>query len=143
MNPAILIDLDGTLVDCSHRIHHFHNKEYDDFFNKIPLDIPNSWCLEVIDSFKATHKILLITARPLKTTLLTRSWLVRHGIYHDQLFITSSGMFISDDEIKRRMYKDRVAPFYKVSFVIDDRSHVVKMWRDLGLVCLQCAEGNY
>lgn len=41
--------------------------------------------------------------------------------------------------MKRKNIKDK----YDVLFAIDDRSSVVDMWRDLGLVCLQCAEGAF
>jgi DNA transposition AAA+ family ATPase len=32
---------------------------------------------------------------------------------------------------------------YNVRFAIDDRDRVVDAWRDLGLVCLQCAPGDF
>ena len=31
----------------------------------------------------------------------------------------------------------------EILFVLDDRSQVVKMWRELGLTCLQVADGNF
>jgi hypothetical protein len=31
----------------------------------------------------------------------------------------------------------------KVLFVVEDRNRVVEMWRKEGLVCLQCAPGEF
>ena len=31
----------------------------------------------------------------------------------------------------------------KILFVVEDRSGVVEMWRSEGLVCLQCAPGEF
>jgi len=31
----------------------------------------------------------------------------------------------------------------KILFVVEDRSRVVEMWRGEGLVCLQCAPGEF
>jgi hypothetical protein len=31
----------------------------------------------------------------------------------------------------------------KVLFVVEDRNRVVEMWREEGLVCLQCAPGEF
>jgi hypothetical protein len=31
----------------------------------------------------------------------------------------------------------------RILFVVEDRSRVVKMWRSEGLVCLQCAPGEF
>jgi hypothetical protein len=31
----------------------------------------------------------------------------------------------------------------KILFVVEDRNRVVEMWRSEGLVCLQCAPGEF
>jgi hypothetical protein len=31
----------------------------------------------------------------------------------------------------------------KILFVVDDRRRIVEMWRSEGLVCLQCAPGEF
>ena len=32
---------------------------------------------------------------------------------------------------------------FRPLFAVEDRNSVVKMWRDLGLTCMQVAEGNF
>lgn len=36
-----------------------------------------------------------------------------------------------------------VVPTKEILCVLDDRNKVVKMWRELGLTCLQMAEGDF
>ena len=45
--------------------------------------------------------------------------------------------------IKKEIYRHLIKPYYDVLFAIDDRQQVVDLWRDEGLVCLQCAKGDY
>lgn len=51
--------------------------------------------------------------------------------------------FISDQVLKLRIYEQNIKDKFDVLFVIDDRKSVVDMWRRNGLVCLQCAEGEF
>jgi hypothetical protein len=49
-----------------------------------------------------------------------------------------------DQVIKRELFKRRVQGLFEVEGVIDDRSKVVRMWREqLGLTCLQVAPGDF
>jgi hypothetical protein len=49
----------------------------------------------------------------------------------------------SDDIVKKEIYEKRIAPQYDVVIVFDDRDKVVKMWRDLGLLCGQVYYGDF
>jgi len=48
-----------------------------------------------------------------------------------------------DRIIKEEIYREKIAPVYNALFVLDDRDRVVAMWRDLGLTCLQVANGDF
>ena len=49
-----------------------------------------------------------------------------------------------DQIVKRELYERHVVGLYEVEGVLDDRAKVVRMWRDeLGLTCLQVADGNF
>ncbi len=47
----------------------------------------------------------------------------------------------SDTEVKRELLA--TLDKSKILFVVEDRSRVVEMWRSEGLVCLQCAPGEF
>lgn len=48
-----------------------------------------------------------------------------------------------DSIIKRELFEAHVRDTYAVRFVLDDRNQVVRMWRSLGLTCLQVADGAF
>ena len=48
-----------------------------------------------------------------------------------------------DAVIKEEIYKLHIQPKFNVLFCVDDRKQVVDMWRRIGLICLQCAEGEF
>ena len=48
-----------------------------------------------------------------------------------------------DSIVKKEIYDNEILGKYNVLFVLDDRDQVVKLWRSLGLVCLQVANGDF
>jgi hypothetical protein len=49
----------------------------------------------------------------------------------------------SDVEVKEEIYEKYLKGVVDIAFCIDDRQSVVDMWRSKGLVCLQCAKGDF
>jgi hypothetical protein len=60
-----------------------------------------------------------------------------------ELLMRTEGDHRSDDIVKKEIYEKRIAPQYDVVIVFDDRDKVVKMWRDLGLLCGQVYYGDF
>ena len=54
-----------------------------------------------------------------------------------------NGDSIPDAIIKMALFESYIRSKYDVEFVLDDRNQVVKMWRSLGLKCLQVQEGDF
>ena len=48
-----------------------------------------------------------------------------------------------DEIIKREIYNREIKPAFDVLCVLDDRDQVVRMWRAMGLTCLQVAPGDF
>jgi adenylate cyclase class IV len=48
-----------------------------------------------------------------------------------------------DNIVKKEIFDSNIKNNYYIEFVLDDRNKVVKMWRELGLTCLQVADGNF
>ena len=53
------------------------------------------------------------------------------------------GNFEPDEIIKEQIFHKEIEPNYNVLAVFDDRDKVVKMWRNLGLLCNQVYWGNF
>ena len=146
----IIVDIDGTLANISHRRKYVEQKpkDWDKFFAGIKDDTPNKWCVEIINRFSRTqgsYGIILCTGRMEKHLPETKKWLAKLNIPFDtEIFSRKDGDFRPDDVVKEEIYLNRIKPeFDPILFVIDDRKRVVDMWRRNGLVCLQCDEGNF
>lgn len=75
---------------------------------------------------------------------LTRSWIVEHvGIADPELYMRAEHDRRKDAVVKREMFETHLTG-QDVLCAIDDRDQVVRMWRDeLGLTCLQVADGDF
>ena len=51
--------------------------------------------------------------------------------------------FQPDEIVKETIFHKEIEPKYNVIAVFDDRDKVVKMWRNLGLLCNQVYWGNF
>ena len=140
----VIFDIDGTLADVSARQHHLMKKpkDWDSFFRGIPQDKAIHSMVRLCNILYASGiKILLCTGRREKDRAETVKWLAQQGVNYHELILRRNGDRRSDVIVKREILAglDRG----KILFVVEDRSGVVEMWRSEGLVCLQCAPGEF
>lgn len=140
----VIFDIDGTLADVSERLHHLKKKpkNWDAFFQGIPQDKTIHSMVRLCNILYASGiKILLCTGRRERDRAETVKWLAQNGVNYHELMLRRDGDRRSDVIVKREMLAgiDRS----KILFVVEDRSGVVEMWRSEGLVCLQCAPGEF
>lgn len=140
---AVIVDLDGTLADCGHREHHVtgSSRNWDAFFAGMGDDIcvePVAWLVGKLAA--QDIRIILCSGRPDSHRDITIDWLARNGVPWDELNMRPAGDFRPDHLIKGLMLDAILADGNDVMFTIDDRSSVVRMWRDRGLVCLQARD---
>jgi phosphoglycolate phosphatase-like HAD superfamily hydrolase len=144
--PAIIVDLDGTLCDVGHRVHHVSgNKKNWKAFNELMIhDEINHWCFELMTAMAARgYKILFVTGRGETNRFATEKWLNQHMVHFEHLFMRGLLDHREDSDVKESIYQEMIEANYQVLFVVDDRMSVVERWRKLNLVCLQCAPGNF
>lgn len=149
MKTTIICDLDGTLADVSHRIHHVKTKGRKDWKSfqaeeNIMKDIPNLWCLNLLIAMeRAGYKIILVSGRWEKARDVTIKWLRQNvPLKSFELFLRADGDFREDSIVKQEIL-DRNLRKDEILFVVEDRQQVVDMWRQNGLVCLQCEAANF
>ena len=140
----VIFDIDGTLADISGRRHHLEKrpKDWDAFFKGIPQDEAIKSIVRLCNIlYESGIKILLYTGRREQDRAETVKWLVQNGVQYHELILRHDNDRRSDVIVKHEMLaginKD------KILFVVEDRSGVVEMWRSEGLVCLQCAAGEF
>ncbi len=142
----VIFDLDGTLADIQHRLHYIKNEEKDwDKFNAACFCDEYKWKIgEMVRMFKEEmgRSIAIFTGREEKWRSLTEQWLEKRNVKYDLLEMRPSKNYASDTIIKRQMFEKHFEP-KDIWLVLDDRDKVVKMWRDIGLTCLQVQFGDY
>lgn len=146
MKKIILCDLDGTLADCSHRIHHIQNqpKDWKQFFAACSGDRPIAHIIEFIDSIdRMKFEIWITSGRSDECWALTVEWLSKHGVIYDRLIMRKAGDHTDDGLLKPSWLTDGTIPRERVLLALDDRNRVVEAWRKAGIPCLQVAVGDF
>lgn len=143
----VIVDLDGTLADCTHRLHHIRGrgrKNRDAFFAGCHLDRPNDVVVALVHALVKEHRVIYCSGRPERTRRATEQWLADHvGIAAPRLYMRGDHDRRADDIVKRELLHRIRADGFDPRLAIDDRSRVVQMWRSEGLVCAQVAEGDF
>lgn len=133
---ALLVDIDGTLAhNDGHRGHFEWDKVGDDSYDPYIGDIVRTYADKV--------DIIIMSGRKKICMEDTKKWLRGFGVPYTNVFMRENDDNRPDEIVKEEMYKNFVEPKWDIHFVLDDRDKVVKMWRNLGLVCLQVREGNF
>lgn len=152
----IVSDMDGTLADCTHRLHFVKKgegepKDWKSFFANVSYDTPR---LEVYDQVMKDFlnavqeygvekvKFIIVSARPERCRKDTEEWLEQHGMMHDVSAILMRGDNDSrqDDIVKREIYEKYLKP-YEVLRVYDDRPRVLRVWEELGIDTVDVGPG--
>lgn len=144
---AVIIDLDGTLADCEHRRVAATDENgkfiWPVFCKNMDKDPVNQWCKDLIWLYIEGHDILLVSGRGEESRQITEEWLAKNGITYTSLLMRQAKDYRPDTVVKKEIYDNFIKEKYDIIFCVDDRKCVVDMWRAEGLVCLQCAEGNF
>jgi hypothetical protein len=137
-----LVDMDGTLSDCTHREHHIQGgrKNWPAFFRGMGEDPPNLSIVELTRRLSADHDIVIATGRPQEYLRDTLDWLTRHDIAPAEIWMRSAGDHRPDYTVKREML-DHI-PRERIALVLDDRERVCDMWESEGLTCHRVAHGE-
>lgn len=146
MKKIILCDLDGTLADCQHRIHHILKtpKDWSSFFADCVSDLPIEHIIDMVNSIdREQYEVWITSGRSDECKTQTIDWLAKHGVKYDNIIMRKSGDHTDDGVLKPSWLNDGTIPREMVAFAIDDRNRVVKAWRDNGVPCLQVADGDF
>jgi phosphoglycolate phosphatase-like HAD superfamily hydrolase len=140
----VIFDIDGTLADVSERIHHVRKKpkNWDAFFEGMAQDRAVRSIVRLCNlMFDSGFKVILCSGRNEEHRAETIEWLNKQGVRYHELLLRRDGDRRSDVAVKREILAG--IDKSRVLFVVEDRSRVVEMWRSEGLVCLQCAPGEF
>lgn len=150
---CVICDIDGTTaINVSRNI-------FDE--SKVIEDKPNESVVKLVqrlhrDSGGVGTYIIFFSGRHEKCRKDTLKWLsenVFSGPFLSEeefllpeeitLYMRKDGDDRKDSIIKKELFDEYIRGKLFVDFILDDRDQVVKMWRELGLTCLQVQDGSF
>ena len=137
-SQVVLCDIDGTIALRRGRSPYDQSKVLEDAFD------PRMNFL--LSSLSEKFQIIFLSGRQDTKQCRedTEKWLKDNlGLSEVTLIMRSEGDFRSDDVVKKELYQKYINDKYNVVCVFDDRDKVVRMWRNLGLLCCQVYYGNF
>jgi uncharacterized HAD superfamily protein len=140
----VFVDLDGTLADGTHRLHHIHPKEtrnWDKFYEQVLGDAPHQDIIDMVSTLHQNYTVILLTGRREATRADTEQWLAHFHVMYDALIMRPEGNFTDDHIWKPEVL--RQFGLHNIAFVMEDRNRIVKVLREMGLRVLHVAEGDF
>jgi len=135
---AYIFDIDGTLSDPSHRVHLYKDKKIDEFNDQCHLDKPFVDVCNICRFLgNADYKIIFLTGRPEFVRVKTEKWInenINFLVSKYSLLMREDGNHEDSIKFKFKQYQ-KLKDQYNIMGVFEDREHIVKMWRKLGLTC--------
>jgi FMN phosphatase YigB (HAD superfamily) len=147
----IVVDLDGTLADCSPRVHLAEQKLWDEFHAGIPDDkrYDDVYFLLTDLQVDSNLKVLVVTGRDEAHAEATRRWLAAKcpDLVIEQMLMRPDKDRSKDDELKVRLLTEFFGSVEgvvgNVRFCLEDRDAVAEALRNIGLSVWQVRPGAF
>ncbi len=148
MKPCWIFDLDGTLANGDHRLHHIQKtpKDWTAYFAACRGDAPIGHMIALFSALAADYDCFICSGRSDEVRADTVAWLndaTDMRFVDDDVLMRKAGDHRPDHVIKIEMLAELRARGYEPLMVFDDRNSVVKAWRAAGVPCAQIAEGDF
>jgi len=144
MRRVWVFDIDGTLADCDHRLHHIKKdpKDWRAFFALVSDDAPIPHVVRLANALRMDAGLAFISGRSDECRDETRRWLDFH-VGSGPLYMRKAGDYRDDSIIKIELLCDLQRDGFSPIMVFEDRTRVVAAWREIGIPCAQVAPGDF
>lgn len=136
--PVAVFDVDGTVADVRHRLHHVARrpKNWGRFFAAADRDPPLPPGVALAREYAREHRLVWLTGRPESLRAVTREWLERHGLPVGELVMRP----VYDHRPAREFKAEQVGRLAAgaavagatISVIVDDDPAVVARLDELG-----------
>lgn len=146
-----LVDIDGTISNLQHRLRFITQqdpKDWDSFFDECDMDEPIQDIITLVQDVMRWRKntLVFVTGRTEAVRDKTWRWINKHlGYAPDEflLLMRKDGDHRNDDIVKAELLREAGIKAKDVFLALEDRNQVVRMYRDMGITCLQVADGDF
>ena len=127
----LILDIDGTLADASHREHFAEDEDWDSFFEleAVAEDEPIEEAQQALpDLMDLGYEVLFITGRPERTRDVTVQWLETHfdvSPSKDELYMRPDGDTSHGSDYKRNIVEGLDD---EDMIIIDDDPYILSMF---------------
>ena len=142
---VVIVDLDGTLADGTHRLHLLPTKDlhltesWSEFNGAAIGDKPIQSTIDVINAlWRAEMGVVILTGRSDEVEVDTMIWLDRHKVKYDWLIMRRAEDNRKDTIIKEEVL--RAIGLKHITCAFDDSPSVIRHFRDLGITTYQVTE---
>lgn len=149
----VIVDIDGTISKVGERLKYIlqEPKDWDKFYEDSFNDEPIIEMLGLVRCLAESYQIVFCTGRRASCRAKTLKWLETHGptvstynpFRFPQILMRANNDFRHDTEVKPELLEMVGYTPDRVAFILEDRSSMVKKWRELGYTCLQVADGDF
>jgi phosphoglycolate phosphatase-like HAD superfamily hydrolase len=143
--PAVVFDVDGVLSDASRRQHFLERprRDWNAFFEACGDDDLIAEVARLLDVLDSGHRVVLLTARPLRVQPQTLAWLRRYGLRWDLLIMREWGDYSASQAFKRQAVRDLRAHGLDLRLAFEDDRRNVAMFHAEDVPCVYIHSGYY
>ena len=146
----VIVDIDGTISKVGDRIKYLQQepKDWDSFYDDCFEDEPIiEICDLVYNLYLQDYKLIFCTGRRESCREKTLKWINKHFepeiSKFSSLLMRPNKDHRHDTILKPELLINADIELNSIAFVLEDRDSMVEKWREMGLICLQVAKGNF
>lgn len=150
MTPCYIFDIDGTLANGDHRLHHIKKepKNWAAYFAACSEDAPIQHVIDIcrsigLSDYPLNFAIVYVSGRSDECRRDTQEWLNRHHLPTGPVYMRQQGDHRPDDILKIELLAHLREDGFEPIMAFDDRNRVVEAWRAAGVPCAQVAPGDF
>jgi hypothetical protein len=151
MKNIVIVDIDGTISKVGDRLKYLQQepKDWDSFYESCFEDEPIHDMLNLVNTLMLEcYDVYFCTGRRESVRDKTHDWFniqtsLEFRISPHKLLMRPDNDHRHDTEVKPELLEKAGIKLEDIVFILEDRNSMVKKWRELGVKCLQVAEGDF
>lgn len=143
--PTVVFDLDGVLSDASSRQHfiEYPQRDWEAFFHACGDDDLIDEVARLLEVIDPTHRVVLLTARPIRVQPQTLAWLTRYGLRWDLLIMRDFGDYSAARAFKQHTVRELRSRGFELRLAFEDDPRNVHMFHTQGVPCVYIHSGYF